>query len=182
MDRDCCIMTGCFRPGGAAVSSLGRKPQEYCPETPSPEPRRGGRGRYSAAPPGLWRRDEGLFISWGLRPRLLTAAPSGLGTSNPAPVALLQSLFVDAYRHPWSYSTGVFPLRGGHPGSNRIGQDTGRGQPATIGGEHCLRERSRVAGAESLTPRNAPLGLHTGASEYLSPSHPCLFRRHLKNR
>jgi hypothetical protein len=84
-------MTGWFRPGGAAVRSLGRKPQEYCPETPSPEPRRGGRGRSSAAPPGLRRRDGGLFISWGLRPRLLTAAPSGLGTSNPAPVALLQS-------------------------------------------------------------------------------------------
>jgi hypothetical protein len=27
--RDCRIMTGCFRPGGAAVSSLGREPQEY---------------------------------------------------------------------------------------------------------------------------------------------------------
>jgi hypothetical protein len=59
-------------PGRAEVNSQGRKPLERCPRTSSP-----GRGERALPPlPGL---KPFITESRGLRPRLLTVAPSGAG-------------------------------------------------------------------------------------------------------
>jgi hypothetical protein len=68
-----------FSPGGAAVSSPGRKPRDRS-GAPTSEPRRGDRagGKASVAPSGLGDVSPRPPGTRGSRPGLLTAAPPGL--------------------------------------------------------------------------------------------------------